>query len=270
MIAIDYRGRLGNNMVQYAAARLLADYKQQPVVSAPRRTYKRTDEPTCVSKIESVDWEILLTDPITHYDHKYNTQTIDNIISSYHKGAKNSQVTVVTDDNYSSMMRSNELTEDYILHGWFQQPELFITHRDVILSYFKRPARKQHADDVFVHYRLGDLLEWDKKIEKPVGHHTIPVSYYDAALSSLSFSSGYLSTDSPDHSTVKFLCKKHNLRLYQNDAVNTLDFARCFNKLVLSHGTYSYWMGYLSDAEHIKLPLEYMSQPWKDMCEFTS
>jgi hypothetical protein len=63
---------------------------------------------------------------------------------------------------------------------------------------------------------------------------------------------GYITSDSPQHPDVQFLLEKYKLKLYTSDVpVETLNFGKNFNNLVLSEGTYCWWVGVLSNATNV-------------------
>ncbi len=67
-------------------------------------------------------------------------------------------------------------------------------------------------------------------------------------------------TDTPEHSLVKELIGSYNLRILNGSPAECLAFAKNFNKLILSSGTFSWWIGFLSKAETIYYPIP--SKPW--------
>jgi hypothetical protein len=50
------------------------------------------------------------------------------------------------------------------------------------------------------------------------------------------------------------LSEKYNLMPYQDSPVGTINFAKNFDNLVLSEGTFSWWMGFLSKEANIYYP----------------
>ena len=113
--------------------------------------------------------------------------------------------------------------------------------------------RYNNNDDVFVHCRIGDL--------EKLGF-LLPYEYYDKALSSTIHQisneagrmeggrrKGYISSDSPNHRYVQDLMAKYDLELYKGDPFKTLLFGSTCKTLVLSQGTFSWLMGFLSQNE---------------------
>ena len=92
-------------------------------------------------------------------------------------------------------------------------------------------------DEVFVHLRLGDAEQWSPGYE-----------YFHKALSRLSFSKGYLSSDSKDHANCQRLLKEFPTLQWNphEEVIPTIQFASTCKHLVLSHGSFSAIMGHLA------------------------
>ena len=105
-------------------------------------------------------------------------------------------------------------------------------------------------DGVFVHVRAARL--------KPV---FVPsVEYYKSCLRDSSF--GYVSSDSPESDTVKYLLDNFNLKLYQETPENTIIFASMFEHKVLSLGTFSWWIGFIGNQNNVMCPYPKDYQIW--------
>jgi hypothetical protein len=101
----------------------------------------------------------------------------------------------------------------------------------------KNPFRGRYGtnNDVFVHVRLGDTIQ-----------HCPSISYFANALGQISFERGWISSDSPFHPLVQTLIAKYNLRLVIESPHRTIQFANTCKHLVLSHGTFSWMMGFFA------------------------
>ena len=66
-----------------------------------------------------------------------------------------------------------------------------------------------------------------------------------------SFDTVYISSDTIDYPPLVELIDKYDLTVYQSDPLETILFAKNFNNLILSAGSFSYWMAYLSEANNI-------------------
>jgi hypothetical protein len=211
MIKIRYKGRLGNNMIQYAAGAILAEKTGLCLKTKAKRTF---------SKI-------------------LNTQTIDGICHN--------ETIELTDESYSDHHYNPEPNTGYILKGFFQDSRLLCDHREKILDLYKLPKPKKSVSscDAFFACRLGDCL---------TSHRTYCSMKYieDQLITSRdSYDNVYVTSDTINHPPLVKLIKKYNLTVYQDSPVNTILFAAQFNNLILSAGSFSYWMAYLSSAENI-------------------
>jgi hypothetical protein len=154
----------------------------------------------------------------------------------------NSPSVIITDDNFLEYLKQTDIPKaHYIFCGYFQNKNFIMDYENEIIKYF-RPINNK-IDEVFVVYRIGDIIDTPKMLS---------IEYYRKCLNKITFNSGYITSDSPDHPNVIKLCEEFGLKLYHNSSpLTTIDFARKFNKLVLSEGTFSWWIGYLSQAEII-------------------
>lgn len=98
--------------------------------------------------------------------------------------------------------------------------------------------------DVFVHVRIGD-----------VPHFTPSLSYYEKALSNITYEKGYIASDSPHHPIINELCQKYGLIKVMEEQVRTIQFGLTCEHLILSHGTYSWLIGFLNfDSKSVQYP----------------
>ena len=135
-----------------------------------------------------------------------------------------------------------------IYDGTFQVPEFIKEYKNEIISHFS-PVHIHIENQVFVHVRLDDVENCNPGI-----------NYYRKALNALNCSSGFISSDSPNHFIVRQIIKEFNLQLYINDPISTIDFAKNFESIVLSKGTFSWWIGMLSKSRKIFYPVG--DKPW--------
>jgi hypothetical protein len=149
----------------------------------------------------------------------------------------------VDDSNFMCLLESDSLElAHYHFVGYYQIKEFILKYRHEIKSLFKLDYDNQDSDEVFISYRIGDLNGL---------RLMLPIEYYQDALSKLNFNKGYITSDSPDHPNVINLMREFNLEIYDASPLDTINFAKNFNNLILSEGSFSWWMGFLSKAENI-------------------
>lgn len=147
--------------------------------------------------------------------------------------------------NFFETLQQNSIDYGLNLLCPCQSKEFVLTYKEEILDQFDLQYNKQHKDDLFVHVRLGDCIKLDR----------VPsLDYYTKAIEQTQFDKGYISSDTPSHEIIKYLISRFNLTLYENKPAETINFAKDFGNIVLSNGTFSWWIGFLSQSKSIFYP----------------
>jgi len=154
------------------------------------------------------------------------------------------------DVNYKNLLKLLTMSRRKLDHGLHircacQLKDFVLRYKKEILNQFDLQYDQQHKDNLFVHVRLGDNILRNRELS---------VDYYVQAIEQTHFNTGYISSDTPLHDTVTYLKNKFNLILYDNSRAETLNFAKDFGNLILSGGTFSWWMGFLSKSSNIFYP----------------
>lgn len=160
----------------------------------------------------------------------------------------------LNDDNYFSIYNCDSI--DYNLNPnkhFFQSKEITtFLHKHIHSEHVKytiiqkNPFNERYNAnrDVFLHIRLGD-----------VAHHTPGLQYYLNTLKHISFDKLFISTDEIDHDIVKTVMLHYpSANLVTYDEINTFQFASTCKNIILSHGSFSAVIGYLSFYSTIYYP----------------
>ena len=215
MIKIQYQGRLGNRMIQYASAHLFA----------------------CKTGVQ--------LDP--------NSARLD-FIKTFNirvpQGTVFEEFIDINESNYFQYLNNTKENTGYNITGYHQTSEFLCDHRDFILNLYKCDIQCDsiHKNDCFVHARIGDLLNNPNR-----NMAYFQPDYLEQQLETArnTFNTVYISSDSIDYSPLVQLINKYELTIYQSDPLDTILFAKNFDNLILSAGSFSYWMAYISEANNI-------------------
>jgi len=228
MTSVAKRGRLGNQIIRNVAVSLLAE----------KHNLK-------------VDYYIEDKDLI----NKLGIELFSGSISYKH-------IQYLTDDNYFTIYNIDEI--NYNLNpnnNYFQTKEItnFIynyLHKDKIKSNVigNNPFKERYNknNDLFIHIRLTD-----------VEHFNPGIKYYINAIKNIFFDDLYISTDDKNNNMIKELLKLYpSLQLINFDEINTFQFASTCKHIILSHGSFSAIIGYLSFFSNIYYPEYELNKIW--------
>jgi len=96
--------------------------------------------------------------------------------------------------------------------------------------------RYNNNNDLFIHIRLGDVERYNPGLE-----------YYLKVINMISYNDLYISTDTKEHYIIKELINKYpQIKIIEYEPVKTIQFASTCKYLILSHGSFSAIIGYLS------------------------
>ena len=167
----------------------------------------------------------------------------------FHHGKQTHRRNVlITPKNFMHVLREdtdNILKSNVIITNdvWFQKAEFVVklynlfnqpNIKKTIIDHNLFGYRYNNNNDVFIHVRLGDIQHITQNMK----------SYYDKALSSITFSNGYIATDTFDHPLCVYLTQKYKLIHVDVDEVNTIMFGNTCKHLVLCGGTFSWMIGF--------------------------
>jgi len=134
------------------------------------------------------------------------------------------------------------------LDAYFLKHSMFDT---IIQKNVLHIQRYKQNKDVYVHVRLGDIPEKAPSID-----------YYIYALSQLDFENGYISSDTIDHPMCEILIRRFGLQVVYGGEVDTVLFASTCKYIVLSHGTFSWLIGFLANFSYVYYAEIDMEKKW--------
>lgn len=155
---------------------------------------------------------------------------------------------LVDDDNFLEILESQNLNStNLVLSGYFLNKLFVSKYHKNILKLFN--INYENKKGVFLHYRIGDFRKYKNRL---VAHE-----YYIYCLDEILKTSNekiYMSTDSPDHDLIKNLQKKYEINLIEKSPKNTIIYGSQFENKILSLGTFSWWIGFLSNQNNVYCP----------------
>jgi hypothetical protein len=224
MVSVRYMGRLGNCLIQYAAARILAS------------KYGLAMDP------ESSKHILRLAGPAVNLHLGSSNRPIPN------------EKRIVRERDYLQLISRNSIESfHYIIEDSFQDPNFVALFKEDIKNTVRMPEPNKVPNSVICHVRLGDCDNSPRRL---------PYGYYRDALRSLDFETGVITSDSPDHSDVKSLSREFGLEISDLNPMQTLLNSNSYEKCVLSEGSFSWWIGLLSDAKEVVINKRLRSYQW--------
>ena len=189
-------------------------------------------------------------------DYSNNTILSNNMFSIFNIQKK----LRVTDVNYFCILNMRNLNSNLNPNfSYFQTKEIsnFLVkylHQDKVKNkiIIKNPFKDRYDnnDDCFIHVRLGDAESYTPGLE-----------YYLKALGLFKFNKLYISSDDINHQIIKNITKIHTVEILNYNEIQTIQFGSTCKNVVLSHGSFSAVIGYLSFFSNIYYK-EYGEKNW--------
>ena len=193
----------------------------------------------------------------------YNKDLIEKLGIELFSGDNTHETTnLLTEDNYFSIYNSDNLNYNFgEINNFFQTKEItnllynYLNTEKVrsnIITNNKFKEKNEKNNDLFVHVRLDDAAKFNPGI-----------TYYINAIKNINYDNLYVSTDDKNNNMISELLKIYpNAKLINFDEINTFQFASTCKHIILSHGSFSAIIGYLSFFSDIYYPEYELNKMW--------
>lgn len=152
----------------------------------------------------------------------------------------------VTENNYFNVLNENDIDFNIEIEGNYMQSKPVT---DEIFKYLNDNENMEHIinnnphkdrynnnNDCFIHIRLGSTARWNPGFK-----------YYDYVLSKLTYNKIYIATNENDNNIIKEIQNKYkNVIVMDNNLVDIIQFGSTCRYVILSYGTFSAIIGYIS------------------------
>ena len=243
-VNVTLRGRLGNNLFQYALGRIIATHHGLALQCAPPPNARRLLRKLGVNS------------PSTLYELSHCFPDAPLSLPGDRVTAPVETFELRAGDGWEGQtlplcsLLNNETRRQIRLDGYFQRFEYFAAHVADIRQWFAtahRPERPRIAAmDVVLNIRRG--------FDYGIRGWILPLSYYDSVLSGLeTLGNLYIcGTDIDDEVMTHF--QRYNPIRFSGSPIDHFAFMQQFDRIILSNSTFAWWSAFLSNASHIHAP----------------
>lgn len=162
-------------------------------------------------------------------------------------------IIIKDEESFSYLENDMDLKTNIYINEMYSQNKKFCLYlkdyfyqednKNKIMKTNKYSYRYNSNNDVFIHVRLDDISSYNPGF-----------NYYDKILSKLDFKDGYITSDSIHHPICQQLISKYNLYTFEENDIDTIMFGSTCKHIILSHGSYSFLMGFFGFFSDIYYP----------------
>lgn len=241
-VIVHFRGRLGNNLFQYAIGRIIAEelgfsLNCQSPGSITEGAPKFSADSTLVGLARYFPNVRLRIDG-SEYVSPVESYELSSI-----PGWKGQTV------DFNAIL-SNKLPRQIRLEGYFQRYEYLREHKANLRRWFyfdKLPLSfPVERNDVLVSIRRG--------MDVGLNRWVLPLSYYDGVLTTLPDIGKVYVCGTEINEDVYSKFRKYNPTYFLGSPMEQFSFVTRFRRIVLSNSTFMWWAAFLSDAEELYAP----------------
>lgn len=171
-----------------------------------------------------------------------------------HVGNKKYNKTEVINDNNYLKYLNTDMEIDYNLnfnHNYFQQGEIsniLYNHlkfnKTNIIDKNPYKERYENNNDLFLHIRLTDAKQLN-----------VGIDYYISCINKIEYDNVYIGSDNFNDDLIKEIKNLHkNVIFIDENPIRTIQFGSTCKNIVLSQGTFSAVIGYLSFFSNVHFP----------------
>lgn len=202
----------------------------------------------------------IISEKFNLYTTYFENERIKSLGIKLFKGTRVFNNTVqLTDSNYFEVLNKENLKDNLNANGHFFQTKditnLLYKHiqkeKENIIQENPFKERYNKNDDIFIHIRLTDAAYLNPGLK-----------YYLKCLSLFNPKKIYIATDDKNHEIVKELLKISNCSLVDYDEIKTIQFGSTCKNIILSHGSFSAVIGYLSFYSTVYYPEYEQGRIW--------
>lgn len=215
MVTTSFFGRFGNNMFQYAMARMIAlKYGMKMCTMWNHNNFIEANE--CYEGT-IVQGEPVMVEDVVFGNTPVNPMTYDFTGKRVH------------------------------LHGYFQHADFYDEYRDTIKGFWQLKKVEKNTDDLVVHLRLTDYW-WSRN------QTVISPEWYFGIIRKEKFRKLYIVVE-PHVTNKKYLShfSQWKPEIVSQSPKDDFNFLRSFDRIVCSNSTFAWWAAFLSDASKIFL-----------------
>ena len=226
MTTTNHNGRLGNQIIRNLAVSLIAE-KHDLHVNYHNEPLIRRLGIKLFSGSKSFSKIIPLTDE--NYFSIYNYENVNDNLNP--------------NDNFFQTVPITNL-----LHAYLHSDKI----KANIIESNPFHARYNANNDLYLHIRLADVARWNPGID-----------YYMKTIKNINFDNMYISTDEKSHNIIKEIMKAYpTAKILECDEITTFQYASTCKNIILSHGSFSALIGYLSFSSKVNYPEYDLNNMW--------
>lgn len=236
MIKLLMKGMLGNNLFQYAFARILAEDLGY-ALEVTHSTYNLKSNVPHLKELLISFSDAPLSIPGKSFAHP-----VDKTASMDHQGFDGYHIDL-------NQLLNCRQDRKIVVNGFFERYEIFRRHKKQIRSWFAvDPINLGYSisdNDIVLHIRRGDFIIFERAIS---------LGFYVDILDNIEFNQLYICGYGLDREVRDCFQHYHPIYIHRKP-VDDFRFIKGFNRIVQSQSTFAWWAGFLSEAEEIYAPV---------------